>query len=49
MLIIKIMFISILAFLAGMIEAIVMDFTNINISRFLYILLGIFTVLIWKG
>ncbi len=48
MVLIKIMCIALLSFVAGIIEAFIQEITNINMSRFIYILLGMFICLIWK-
>ncbi len=48
MVLIKIICIALLSFVAGIIEAFIQEITNINMSRFIYILLGMFICLIWK-
>ena len=48
MLLIKIACISLLSFMAGIMEGFIQEITGINISRFIYIMLGIFICLIWK-
>ena len=48
MLLLKIACISLLSFMAGIMEGFIQEITGINISRFIYIMLGIFICLIWK-